>query len=1271
MLLVVYSIWTPVPDSRGALVAIRTVAALKPVAAIVLALTLGAATGQAQTAQQGMLLPAQHPVGAAVPKPPPAPLLPAKKHPRMLSPFQRVMAPRLATILNGNQEVVPGTGRSGAARPRANAAGAGEVNFPGFVSAPYLTLNDGSSSAYVVAGTVTADFNHDGKPDVAVVKEDGTISVVLSPGPGIASQTPIVTSSNGNQFGIYLAYVVAADMNGDGIPDLVGQDIANQQIVVWIGKGDGTFSAPHSYAYKLASNEVPETYQMSIVVGDFNNDGAVDVATISLDYNGFSYPYQTTIIEQTFLNNGTGALDPLPEQDTLFHDLYQQNYDNVAVTSSDGVHATGIVALLLDDNANPGNCPPPGFICGVADIVAMASNGDGTFQAPVEPPSTGIVSDGGLGAYSYGPLSATNLKAKGPGQPTTDIVFNTEDGAIWDAPFSSGNPTSAHILVGQDFWPFFLTGEPPPTSFNGDTVFTVASVGVADMNGDGLQDLVLYMNTGIAIYPNAGNGVFSAAPTQLNGGHGLMQQAQPADYDGSGYNSMVSVDDVTNQVAYLQNRGASASEQGGQFVGATVPTGTNTTNNFEFLGSNFQIYATADINGDGILDVIGQDVSDINVNVANIVVGMSNGSAPGNQSNNYTFTTVLDSTATSGPGSYGSPYFLGFIQPVTVQNAFGTSIIINSPPGSGAGYTPAYLIPVGKNGVAGAPQSLDFGALNGQTLQNCALNYGDVGDVNGDGIPDVVIACGPRPLFGQAGSGFFTFLGNADGSFQTGTFTPLGTALYQAKLINFTGTPGKLDIAAFDFDTIDNPADPALTLYVLPNKGDGSGTFDLTKLTKPLSGYLIQEIVPGDYNSDGKQDLTLLTEGQYDPLGPGGLDYSTIGVILLPGNGDYTFGTPSTVAPGVLALSASYGDFNGDGFPDLAMFVFVDNITASNNDRGPATQVLPNLGGGNFGQPIAEFSSFLQSQYKLGDSDPNMFTGAFSKSGGPDMMTAGDWGTSMFVNRGVTKLALTASSTTPGQGVPVTFTATISQVMSAGVAPTGTVSFTADGTLLGSATPDNGVATFTADSLPAGADTVTATFAGDANHNQSSASITITVAQVTPSFILSSTTPTLSVTQGSSGTVVVTVAANSTFNGIVQLTCAGAPAEVSCTPSPASVTLTPGQSAVASIFIATTPPNNTSQASNKPPLASTLVGINLAGFVFMLWMGRRRLPRYLSTLAFAALALTAFGAMSGCNGSGNKYPGTVAGNYTLTVTGVSGGITQTQTIALTVALPTK
>lgn len=1207
--------------------------------AFVVSLSLGTAQGQVQTGPNFHLT--DHPAsGVSEARRLPISLHAAAVVNKMSSPYDRVIAPEIAEVLKGKKAVSPR-----ATGPQASPGLPGGVNFPGFVSAPYLTLNDGSYS--YIANSVTGDFNHDGKPDVAMIREDGTIDVVLNPGPDIASQMPLV-SDTGNPLSLQIVSVAVGDMNGDGIPDLVGLDYANRQIVVWISNGNGTFSPPHAYLLKLSAATNPAV-TTSMLVGDFNHDGTMDVATLSFISNN-SYNSTTVIIEQTLLNNGSGALDPLPEEDTVFHDYYYQFIGNSAVTSSDGVNATGIAFMLNDTGLNNGNNSGN-------EIIAMASNGDGTFQSPVEPTALPLIlQDGQISVY--GSVIATNLTAKGPGQPTTDIVFMTGDGAVWDAPFTSGNPSTASILVGADYWPGIFTGlgQLPPALVNNTVQSQQTLLSVADMNGDGLQDLVVYMINGIAIYPNAGKGVFSAPPTQLEGGQGVVQEAQPANYDGSGFNSLVNVDYLLGQVGYIQNLGATGSPQTGQFAGATVPTGINpTNNNAELLGANLWVLATADINGDGILDVIGVDATNDYNLVGSVVAGLSNGSAPGNQTSNYTFTTVIN--ANLAPFNFD----LGFVEPVTVKSSAGTSILLVNQQAAAGTNTYLYTMTVTAKGAVSGPTYLTVGAPGLAALQTCGLSLADVGDVNGDGNEDIVIACDGD---GGPASGFFAFIGNGDGTFQAGTFTPLGSSLYRVKLINFTGVPGKLDIVGYD-SNIATPTAPALDLYLIPNKGDGSGTFDLTKLTKPETNYLISDIVAGDYNSDGKQDLTLLTLGRWDPL-LNSTDENTSGVLLLPGNGDYTFGAPTLVATNTYPLSGAYADFNGDGLPDLAMNVIYDDVTANSASSAPSTQVLPNLGDGSFGRPIVEFHSFLP----LGDiAESTTFVGAFTKSGGPDLLIGSDYGAALYVNRGVTALGLTTSSATPGQGVPVTLTATITQVMSAGVAPTAAVTFTSNGTLLGSATPNNGVAIFSADSLPVGADTVSATFAGDANHNQATASIGITVAPVTPIFALSSTTPTLSLTQGLSGSVVVTVTANSTFNGVVQLTCTGAPAEVSCTASPARITLTAGQSSVASVFIATTPPNNTTQAESKSPLAGTLGGIAFAGFGFLLWPGRRRLPRVLLVLAFAGLALTSLSGLSGCGGSGNKYPGTVAGNYTLTVTGISGAITQMQAVTLSVTKP--
>jgi len=76
----------------------------------------------------------------------------------------------------------------------------------------------------------------------------------------------------------------------------------------------------------------------------------------------------------------------------------------------------------------------------------MASNGDGTFAKAIEPTSP-LVQDNSLSTDSS--VVSTNLSSSTGNQTaTTDIVFITGDGAVYDAPFTSGNPTQANVLVG-------------------------------------------------------------------------------------------------------------------------------------------------------------------------------------------------------------------------------------------------------------------------------------------------------------------------------------------------------------------------------------------------------------------------------------------------------------------------------------------------------------------------------------------------------------------------------------------------------------------------------------------------------------------------------------------------------------------------------------------------------------------------------------------------------------------------------------------------------
>jgi Bacterial Ig-like domain (group 3)/FG-GAP-like repeat len=1207
---------------------------------------------------------------------------PPRHNPKVANPFDRIFAPRMNEILSRrNANTSRDTSRI--SRPVANGVDGSPVNFPGFVSAPFVSFNNGDSQR--TFSSVTADFNSDGYPDVATVQTDGTLNVVLNPGPGatLTSATPLPANTTANSYNPFVSWLVVADMNNDNIPDLVAQDPENNQVVVWLGKGDGTFQTADVYTISPGWNGSGGF----MLVGDFNGDGYPDVATLEMIPSYQNGGFQTTVTQQTYLNAGghSGKLLPSTKPTTVtFNELYNIDFGEAAIVSSDGVTASGIAFAMEDAGATiPAN---EGY-----DILYIASNGDGTFTTPVEAPGPAVIDP--VEGFNDGSFYATNLassssssdlktSSKGPkphsatNVPTTDIVFAEGDGAVYDIPLTPGKTsfavTSSSVLVGaSEYYPSCGTcGEAhakPRTkaTANGvpalsNTDFPIPGQGVlniGDMNGDGLIDLIVYAGGLIYIYPNTGGGTFSAPPVQMIGDFGGDQQPEPADFDGSGYNSLIYVDYTLNQVAYFQNLGGLSNGGAGQFYAAAPVSGisSNAGTTYTALGGDIFVQATADFNGDGLQDVVAYDWSNspANGNYPDIVLGINNGVPDGpNEVNGFTFTTAV-------PGSSLGGLDFAYVEPLTITNSAGISILLASHHG-------LYISTVTNGGTFSAPTALDLGV----TLA-CAPGFADVGDINGDGIPDIVVAYGGDTSCrgnGPTTSGYFTLLGAPGGKFAPITFTSFGSSLYQVRLISFSGAKGYLDLVADDSDFSNYIFD----VHVIPNMGNSSGTFNAAAEVSPAPNYVVSDIVPGDYNSDGKQDLTLLTQGQYDPYS-GNLVPNSEGVLQIPGNGNYTFGTPTLIDPGYLLIWGSYADFNNDGYPDLALTNYVPDEYPP-LPLQPMVQIMPNLGGGTFGPPINEVDAYFF--IPSGTNSAYTFTGNFGNTGGNDLLVTGSLSSAIFLNQGADTLTLSSSLTSAGQGTPVTLTAAIKQNIIGPVAQ-GTVSFYANQTLLSTQTVANGSASFTTSGLPLGSEAITATYSGDPSHNVATASLTVAITAVTPAFALSGPSPAaISLTQGATGTVTLSLAANSTFIGAIQFTCSGAPSESSCNITPASITLTPGQAATLSAVVATTPPNNTYQAKHEEhsPWSPVLGTASLAGLVCFLWPRRRRFPRSASLLAIATLALGISTVMTGCGGGtkkvtvpqGNQYAGTPPGTSSLTITATSGSISQTQTIALTV-----
>jgi hypothetical protein len=138
-----------------------------------------------------------------------------------------------------------------------------------------------------VAGLGVADFNGDGKDDIAT-------TTTLNAGAANESYVLDVFSGADNrsfngpaQYAIvnipFVSQIVTGDFNGDGKPDLAmvlgpndpnGGWIEPLPVAVFENRGDGTFGAPVTYH---VGGELFE-YATAIAAGDFNGDGVTDIA---------------------------------------------------------------------------------------------------------------------------------------------------------------------------------------------------------------------------------------------------------------------------------------------------------------------------------------------------------------------------------------------------------------------------------------------------------------------------------------------------------------------------------------------------------------------------------------------------------------------------------------------------------------------------------------------------------------------------------------------------------------------------------------------------------------------------------------------------------------------------------------------------------------------------------------------------------------------------------------------------------------------------------
>jgi len=137
-------------------------------------------------------------------------------------------------------------------------------------------------------GVAVADFNGDGKPDLAICNSgSNSVSVLLGNGDGTFTAAPGSPVSVGS--GPFAEAV--GDFNGDGKPDLAVANYNDSTVSVLLGNGDGSFTTAPGSPIPVGINPY------SVTVADFNGDGNADIATANISSD-------TTSV---LLGNGNGA----------------------------------------------------------------------------------------------------------------------------------------------------------------------------------------------------------------------------------------------------------------------------------------------------------------------------------------------------------------------------------------------------------------------------------------------------------------------------------------------------------------------------------------------------------------------------------------------------------------------------------------------------------------------------------------------------------------------------------------------------------------------------------------------------------------------------------------------------------------------------------------------------------------------------------------------------------------------------------------------------
>ena len=703
--------------------------------------------------------------------------------------------------------------------------------------------------------------------------------------------------------------------------------------------------------------------------GDINGDGINDLligAPLAEDSNGSGgvEEGETYVVFGNFGIGSTGSIDlgSLSGSDGfVLVGLGQNEESGNRVSAAGDVNGDGFDDLLI--GAQKASTPNNSSAGEVSIVFGGSSVGaSGTFQLSSIDGINGFTLQGNSGSDALGSSIAAAGDINQDG--TADIIV----GAINAQPTgSSNNVGEAYVIFGSSSianttLPVFNLADVDGTIgfvVNGitDEDESGKSVTNLDFNGDGFSDLLIGAPNAeestqsregetYIVFGGAGlRGTASVSLSTLNGADGVRITGEAQD-DFSGA-SVASAGDINNDgtpdiiigstgldAATVSNRGAAHIVFGGQSLGATADLANlqDGTKGFRLLGeaasdaAGSSVSGIGDINGDGVDDFIvgarGAEGAGNNAGEAYVIFGKSSGS--------FSSSTLPPSSSTDGFTLNGISGNVNVGRTVSALGDVNNDGIDDFLVASSAGAGEAFVVFGGQTFGTAINLSDLGGAVSGSRIaglsSNDFLSFREVrqaGDVNGDGIADIIIGS-PR--------------GDNGGSDSGETYVVFGSA----------STFG----STFDLSTLNG------TNGFVVN-GDAVNTRSGTS----VSGA-------GDVNGDGFDDIIIGAPG-YSSEGssvPGnafvlfgkasGFGASVNLTSLTASDGIKFVGPTTTYADAGYSVSAA-GDVDGDGFDDVAIGL-------------PYVNIDPNTGGKTFVIFGGEFGGTVTN---LGTTGAESFTG--------------------------------------------------------------------------------------------------------------------------------------------------------------------------------------------------------------------------------------------------------------------------------------------------------